>query len=109
MIEAKERYVDAVLVKRYLKDNYDMDLQSMTGQEVVDRLFGGYNNDYYSEFRIIDDCWTPKTKWWQRLNRFWAYSLTAVCAPYQYIKNGEIGWSDKTRFGLWILRVTGYR
>ena len=109
MIEAKERYVNSVVAKRYLEDNYDIDLQSMTGQEVVDRLFGGYYNDYYSEFRIIDDCWTPKTKWWQRANRFWVYPLTLLCAPYQYIKYGQVGWSDQTSFGSRILRVPGYR
>lgn len=109
MIEKNERYVSSIMVNRYLQENYSIDIKDMSGQEVIERLFGGYHNDYYSEFRIIDDCWSPETKWWQRLNRFWAYPLTALCCPYQYIRNGQTGWTDKTVFGSWILRVTGYR
>lgn len=109
MIEYKERYVNSVMVETYLKNNYEIDPKDMTGKEVIERIFGGYNNDYQSEFRIIDDCWHPDTKPWQRFNRFWAYPLTLLCAPYQYIIRGQCGWSDKTKFGNWILRVTGYR
>ncbi|MFS1428586.1 hypothetical protein LMH73_015955 [Vibrio splendidus] len=109
MIELNERYVSPIMVKHYIKENYEIDPGAMSGQEVIDRLFGCANNDYYTDFRIIDDCWAPKTKWWHRLNRFWAYPLTWFCSPYQYVVRGQAGWSDKTKFGNWILRVTGYR
>lgn len=108
MMDLEERLVSQVMVEKYLKDNYGIDPKDMTGKEVIDRIFGGYNNEYQSEVRIINDCWSPKTTPLQRLNRFWAYPLTFLCMPYQYIKRGRCGWSDKTKFGRWVLRVNGY-
>jgi hypothetical protein len=109
MIEAEERYVNSVMVKRYLEDNFNIDVKSMTGEDVIEKLFGGYNNGYTSDMRIVNDYWEADTKWWHRLNRFWAYPLTVLCSPYQYITKGQTGWSDKTKFGHWMLRACGYR
>lgn len=48
----------------------------------------------------------PKTAI-QRLNMFWAVPFTIVLAPIKYVIYGDTGWSMKSKFGRWILRVTG--
>ena len=109
MIESEEHYVEQEDVVTYLKDHLGLTPKNLTGEEVIEALFGSYNADYLSDFKIIDTCWKPKTTRLHRLNRLWAYPFTLLCFPYQYVKYGECGWKDKTKFGSWMLRVNGYR
>ncbi|USD68114.1 hypothetical protein [Vibrio sp. SCSIO 43136] len=109
MIEAKERYVSSVLVKRYIEENSAVPLKDMTGVDAVEFVFGSREDDYCSEFKIVNTRWKPEQRWWHRLNMFWAYPLTLICAPYQYVKSGETGWSDETKFGRFMLKACGFR
>lgn len=80
-----------------------------SGQDVLDLLFGHYNNDYQSDYRVIRRYhYSPKT-FTQRLNTVWGIPLTLVCAPFQYLFLGEMGWSETGRVGGFILRVCGER
>lgn len=79
-----------------------------TGKEVLDYLFGDWKQDPEANFFIIEWCYDYKRKPWQRANMLWVLPLTVLCAPYQYIRHGYVGWTNKTKFSRWILRVTGH-
>lgn len=75
--------------------------QSDTPIQVVQKLVDS------GEFMIrhYDDD-QPKTAL-HRLNMFWAVPFTIALMPIKYVIYGDTGWSMKSRFGGWILRVTG--
>lgn len=106
MMEQKTRYIHEYEVKRYLKKR-GLDISSLSGEDLMIELFGDTEN--FGEFKIVDQYWKPKERWYHRLNRFWAYPLFFILAPFQYIIYGETGFSDKNKVGHWILKVTGYR
>lgn len=107
MIQSDVKYVHNWHVENYIKENYSKDIDEMSGRELMEILFGVPFHERGS-FRIVNDYWQPETNWKHRVNRLWAFPLTVICAPYRYIKYGDIGWSDNTRFGAWLLKVTGY-
>lgn len=82
--------------------------EDCTGKQVLDHLFGDYDNDYqsYENYYISEWC-SDKRKWWQRLNMFWAMPLTIIILPFQWVVVGHTGWSDKNKVGRFVLRVTG--
>lgn len=81
-----------------------------TGKQVLDFIFGVYDGDYkdvkhsYVLRRWYKD---DKTKL-QRLNMFWAWPLTLILAPFQYVMKGQVGWDDRTKMGRFILKAVGY-
>ncbi len=80
-----------------------------TADQVLDCIFGDYDSDYrgYCDFQI--HVWEDDKKTTlHRLNMFWAIPLTLVLSPLMYIKNGQIGWDDRSALGRFILRVTGH-
>lgn len=107
MIERPTRYVNEFNIKKHIQQECRQNIDEMSANEVIDFLFGDYTDR--GEFRIVDDCYCPDEKWWHRLNTLWAYPLTLACSPYRYVVYGHTGWDDKTRFGNWILRMTGHR
>ncbi len=78
-----------------------------SGKQALDHLLGEYP-DYQSGADFVIRAWrsderTPV----QRLNMFWAIPFTLLCAPYQYVAKGQVGWDTKSRLGRWLLKVTG--
>lgn len=108
MIRRKERYVSSVLAEEYIKSHSRTPLEKMTGEDVIKQLFGHYDNDYYSLFRIINTDYKPSCKWWQRLNRLWVVPLVWVFVfPFQYIVCGRIGITDESKLGSLLLYLVG--
>ena len=112
------------MIKRKMESNYsgwnwrrkvEEDIkrhEEITGRKVntkealLDYLFG----DYQSHPETILDIYllTPEDKTWKhRLNMFWAFPVTLVCAPYQFIVNGGVGWTNKGKVGKFILKSIG--
>lgn len=85
------------VLERSLKDK-------AAAREALDLLFDD-DSDY-----IILHRRNPyiKTTALERLNMFWAWPLTLICAPFMYVIWGEMGWSEESTFGKFILRVTGH-
>lgn len=81
-----------------------------TGKEVLDHIFGTYDNDYCGGEDIVLRVWRndKKRTAWHRLNMFWAMPLTLALSPIKYVMGGQVGWDTKTKFGRFILRVTGH-
>ncbi|MBE0506692.1 MAG: hypothetical protein IBX50_08225 [Marinospirillum sp.] len=80
-----------------------------TGKETLDHIFGTYDNDYRGNTDIVLRVWrNDKRTAWQRLNMFWAMPLTLILSPIQYVMVGQVGWDTKTKFGRFVLRVTGH-
>lgn len=113
MIEKKQKYVDPILATTYVQKYSPKPLNEMRGDEVVEMLF---DNNFKGlrgvakcrpDFLIVNVHWQPSAMWWQRLNRFWIAPLTLICAPYQYIAHGEIGWDDKSKIGRTLLKLSG--
>lgn len=76
--------------------------------DVLDYIFGNYGNDYRCMGNFTLRVWSKdKRKWWQRLNMFWAMPLTLIIMPFQWVFHGTTGWSNRTKFGMFILKVTG--
>ncbi|MFV0576093.1 MAG: hypothetical protein ACK5NC_11870 [Vibrio sp.] len=95
------------MARDYIQDATGKDVKKLNGEEVIELLFGSASER--GEFKIVDTNWDPKERWYHRLNRFWAYPLFFILAPFQYIIHGKTGFSDDNRFGHWVLKVTGYR
>ena len=80
-----------------------------TGEQVLDYIFGTYDNDYRRSSDFVLRVWSDdKRSALQRLNMFWAIPLTLFLSPYQYVVNGQVGWDTNTKAGRFILRVTGH-
>lgn len=79
-----------------------------TAKDVLDYLFGDVNSERKTNFVIKEWEVDTTTKPIHRLNMFWAVPLTLLCAPVQYVLYGHVGWTTKTKFGRWIIRVTGH-
>lgn len=78
-------------------------------KELLDLLYGQYNNDYCTDYEIATYRYQDGSKTvCQRLNMLWAVPLTILCMPFQYVIKGTTGWSKKTIFGRWICKVTGH-
>ncbi|WP_273860727.1 hypothetical protein [Photobacterium sp. GSS17] len=106
MIERETKYVSEYQLRAYILEHFGKDVRDMSGVELLEGMFGTFRER--GDFRIENRYYQPKETWVHRLNRLWAFPLTLICSPYMYIKHGQIGWSDKTRFGSWLLKVTGY-
>lgn len=79
-----------------------------SGRQVLDYVFGETLAQRGNAPFVIREWRTDRRTRLQRLNMFWAMPLTLLCAPYQYVVHGFIGWDTKTRLGRWILRATGH-
>jgi hypothetical protein len=80
-----------------------------TGRQVLDYIFGERGEYGYPSVNwVIRNYYEEDRTAIHRLNMFWAIPLTLLCAPYQYIVKGRVGWDTKTKFGRFILRVTGH-
>lgn len=83
--------------------------ENPTGRQVLDYIFGEHGEyGHPSVDWVIRKYYKDDKTAIHRLNMFWAIPLTLLCAPYQYIKEGQVGWDTKTKFGRFILRVTGH-
>ena len=83
--------------------------KNATGKQVLDHIFGTYDNDYRGNADIVLRVWVgDKRTRWQRLNMFWAMPLTLILSPIQYVMSGQVGWDTTTKFGRFMLRVTGH-
>lgn len=81
--------------------------RKFTRDELLDYVFGSFSDkpECKYELYIYEK---PETNVIHRLNCLWAFPLTLLCSPYQFVKYGDIGWSHKTRFGKFILTCTGF-
>lgn len=113
MIEKKQKYVDPVMARTYIEKYSPKPLKEMRGDEVIEVLFdnnfGGIRNmsKCQPDFLIVNTNWQTNVTWWHRLNRFWVAPFTLICAPYQYVVHGEIGWDDKSKLGRTLLKLSG--
>lgn len=96
-------------VKKIHRFEIEKELDNPTAKEVLDLLFGSWDGDedrpYYKVFTYDYD---HERTWQQRLNMFWAMPLTLLLSPIMYIYSGQVGWSDKSKVGKFILKVTGH-
>ena len=76
--------------------------------EVLDLLYGNYNDDYQTSYKIVVYDYDHKRNWRQRLNMFWVMPLTLILSPFMYLYSGQVGWSDKSKLGKFILKITGH-
>lgn len=77
-------------------------------REVVEFLFGGYDCRASTRLDIFIREY-PETTMKHRLNRLWAYPFTFALAPFRYVLYGDIGWSENTKLGGFILDKCGYK
>ena len=106
MISKKIKYVESWHAEQYIKDTYNKDVSDMSGKELMECLFG-IPFEEKGRFLIVNARWVPETNWKHRINRIWVSALTIFCAPYQYIKYGEVGWSESTPLGDWLHKIKG--
>lgn len=99
------------ILVRDTKDVYRHQVKKYIGKDgtvddVLDYLFGKYGEPCDADFVIRAWSKDSHTRL-QRLNMFWAVPLTMCCMPFQYVMKGKTGWDTTTKFGRWILKVTG--
>lgn len=81
-------------------------LSDYSGEELLTYLCGDHDNCSVSELDVYI-MKRQKEKWYHRVNMMWAFPLTIICGPFQYIKNGSVGWHNKSRIGKLILKSIG--
>ena len=83
--------------------------KSASGKEVLDYLLGTESNGHNADSRILIKVWMDDDRTViHRLNMFWVMPLTLLLSPVMYVLNGSVGWTTRTRFGRFVLRVTGH-
>jgi hypothetical protein len=80
--------------------------EDASAEDVLDYLFGKYGERREANF-VIREWIKPTQNRVQRINTVWVCLLTIFLAPVRYIIYGQVRWSDKTRFGKWLLKITG--
>lgn len=91
-------------VERY-EDEY-LNGREMTKNEVIEYLFGSYNE--YPSTSLDLYLLSPQEKTVKhRLNMLWVMPITLLVAPYSYIRYGSVGWTNKTKVGKFILECVG--
>ena len=83
--------------------------ENATGKDVLDYIFGTYDNDYNGETDLILESWEePSHKSvFHRVNMLWVIVLTIILSPIRFILYGQVGWDTKSKFGRWIIKITG--
>lgn len=84
------------------------DASVKSAKDVLDLLYGDYNNDYRSDYKIVRRFNKPNRNFKCRLNMLWATPLTILMFPVLYVVKGYGGWSEESLIGRFILKATGY-
>lgn len=81
--------------------------RELTKKEVIQYLFGDWENtpDTELDLYLLDP---PEEKVIHRINHLWAFPLTFLLAPFRYVLYGDIGWTNKTKLGRFLLKSCGY-
>lgn len=107
MIEKPTRNVYTHDLIHHLKNNCNLDIAKMSGEETLNELFGSRSDR--GSFQAIDIFWEPRVKRIHRFNRLWVYPMTLILSPFRYVLYGHPGFEDSSKIGRWILKITGYR
>ena len=80
--------------------------REMTKNEVINYLFGCSDSREETplDIYVMD---RPQSKIIHRLNMLWAFPITLICAPYMWMRRGQIGWHNKSKVGRFILKCVG--
>lgn len=107
MLERKNRNWGGIhsQVRRDMESRGDK-LSDYSGEELLTYLCGDCNNCRSTKLDVYI-LKPQKEKWYHRMNMMWAFPLTLICSPYQYIKNGGVGWDNKSIIGRFILKAVG--
>ncbi|HFQ5115451.1 TPA: hypothetical protein ACGU7D_004260 [Vibrio vulnificus] len=79
----------------------------MTKEETLTFLFGDWNNraETNLDIYLLEQ---PEKTVLHRLNHLWAFPLTFILAPFRYVLYGDIGWTNKTKLGKFLLKSCGF-
>lgn len=92
-------------ITKKMKDETDMN-------ELLDTLFGKYDDgesDYVIYRYDNGSEWglSRKTTLLQRFNMIWVWPLFMITVPFQWLFLGKVGINGHSKFGKWILKITG--
>jgi len=88
---------------RYELENVIKENDCQTPGDVLDILFGTYEEGYYSEYLVKDRYYeAPKTTFMNRINTLWVYPLFVIIMPFRYVLFGDSHVDEDSKFG-WIL------
>lgn len=92
----------------YCRHQIEQELDDVKGsKEVLDLLFGHYNNDYSTDYKVVKRWYSSDTTVVNRLHMLWVFPTTLVCYPFQYILYGQCGWEEDGYIGGKILKLVG--
>ncbi|EKO3908194.1 hypothetical protein GTU35_001235 [Vibrio fluvialis] len=76
-------------------------------EETLDFLFGNHSEFSRTslDLYLLEE---PKKTAVHRLNHLWAFPLTFMLAPFRYVLYGDIGWTNKTTLGRFMLKSCGF-
>lgn len=104
-LKSHRRMLNANLVKEDIKA-HELEYGNMNRDELLTYLFGDYSEYPQTHFDLYIMV-KKDQKWWHRLNMIWAFPLTLLCAPYMWLTQGQIGWTNKSVIGGFVLRSIG--
>lgn len=108
MLEQRKTKVSWYGLDYHIKEKSGKNLSELTKEELVELLFGNYNNDYRSDFII--KCYNNYSKrtLWNRLNLMWIYPLFIIALPFQYLITGDTGINRNTKIGRVVDRLVKF-
>ena len=101
-MESKKRSLYRNEVKAILDDH-----KCETINDALDIIFGGYDNDYWTDLVVYRRCESSKTTILNRINTLWVYPLFIVCIPFRYVLFENVGFNRDTKFGKFVLDLVG--
>lgn len=96
MIKLKLKTIERYMFESKLKEH-----DCKTKEDVLDLLFGNYNNDYTSNYYVKEANWENaiKESFINRLNCLWVYPLFVMIAPFRYLMFGNYRVDENSKFG----------
>lgn len=78
-----------------------------TKEDLLDELFGHYNNDYYSDYDVYIYTYDKRTIW-NRINLLWFSPLWLLSIPFQWLVRGRVGVNGNSKLGRlihWLVKI----
>lgn len=80
-----------------------------TAKEVLDFLFGTYNDDYQHDYVVKRRFYTTggKTTIINRLNCLWVYPVFILLIPFRFVLFGSYQINEDSKLGMVLIKLIG--
>ncbi|HHL2824746.1 TPA: hypothetical protein ACQ431_002977 [Citrobacter murliniae] len=75
----------------------------------VAKLLVGEYDERWHPYTVVDNSWSPDcdVKIWQRINQLWFVPIFILTIPIQWLFTGSHGFSNSSKIGKFLSKLTG--